>query len=164
VRNQDMKTAPVHVAKQNTEAADPAPTKEQDHEDSMPNSTATEPPMGRVTAHEISHEAAEDMAVRLIMDGDPIALACHRIGLESRAQPKPLRLHTNDVELIARQVAVELALGEQAAQAARNAQNGPQRFTGTALGDRAAAGRERDPFPIYTADELDDLEHRRRVA
>lgn len=115
------------------------------------------PPWG-IDHQELSPEAAEDVAVRLFLDRDPVALACHRIGLESRSLPKPSRLHPDDVALIARQVAVELQLGEQTAQMARVAQKSPQRYTGTALGDRVASGRENDPYLIHTHEELVDIE------
>lgn len=160
----DMKTAPDSPAKKSSEAADPADTNQQGHAMSTTNDTAAAAPVGRLDASDMPSEAAEDVAVRLILDRDPVALACHRLGLESRSLPKPARLHPDDVALIARQVAVELNLGEQAAQAARIAQNGSQRYAGTALGDRVAAGREHNPYPIHTADELDALERRRRAA
>lgn len=100
---------------------------------------------------------AEDMAIRLILDGNPVALAAHRLGLESRAHPRPYRLHPDDVALVARQVAVELSLAERAAATVRAAHNGSQRFTGTAHGDRAAAGRTNDPYPVRTHEELSEI-------
>ncbi|EYT53617.1 hypothetical protein [Kocuria sp. UCD-OTCP] len=104
-------------------------------------------------------EQAEDLAIRLIMSGHQLALACHLLGLKSRATPQPYRLHPEDVDLIARQVAVELTLGTQAAQTACSASKGTQRYTGTVMGDRAVAGRTHDPYPVYTAEELDEIEN-----
>lgn len=115
-------------------------------------------PSWGIEHQELTPQVAEDVAVRLFLDRDPVALACHRIGLESRSLPKPSRLHPDDVALIARQVAVELQLGEQTAHVARLVQKSPQRYTGTALGDRAASGRENDPYPTYTHQELVDIE------
>lgn len=78
-----------------------------------PNSTGTTSASHAAPPREMHSEAAEDVAVRLILERDPVALACHRLGLESRSLPKPSRLHPDDVALIARQVAVEIQLGEQ---------------------------------------------------
>lgn len=97
------------------------------------------------------------MAIRLIMGRNQVALECHRLGLTSQATPRPYRLHPEDVELIARQVALALDLGEQCVQTARAASKGSQRYTGTALGDRAAMGRTHDTYPTYTAEELEEI-------
>ncbi|GEO95215.1 hypothetical protein [Kocuria turfanensis] len=161
---QDMKTAPVHVAKQNTGAAAPAATNEQGHVNSTTHSTAEYTPMGRAPGHEMTPEAVEDIAIRRIFDGDPLALACHRLGLESRAQPQPMRLHPEDVDLIAQQVVVLLSLGQESVQTARAAQKGAGRYTGTALGDRANTDRTNDPYPTHTAQELNEIETTRGAA
>lgn len=115
------------------------------------------PPRG-TAGQGLTPEAVESIAIRRIFDGDPLALACHALGLASRAQPQPMRLHPDDLDYIVRQLAVELRLGEQTAEIARAAQKGAQRFTSTALGDRAAAGRTNNPYPIHMAQELNDIE------
>lgn len=98
------------------------------------------------------------MAIRLIFNRDPVALACHALGLACLPDTKPLRMHPDDLDYIVRQVGAYLSLGKEAAQVARAAQKSPGRYTGTALGDRSAAGREHDPYPIYTYEELADIE------
>ncbi|MFI7496243.1 hypothetical protein ACH9D2_16190 [Kocuria sp. M4R2S49] len=100
-----------------------------------------------------------DLAIRLIRSNDQLALACHRLGIESQATPQPYRLHPEDIDLIVRQLSVALILAQESAQTARAASTGPQRYTGTARGDRAAKGRTHDPYPIYTAEELEEIEN-----
>lgn len=115
------------------------------------------PPAG-IAGHNLSPEAAEAIAIRMIFDRDPVALACHALGIACQVQTKPLRLHPDDLDYIVRQVGAYLSLAEETAQVARVAQKSPGRYTGTALGDRAAAGREHDPYPIYTHEELADIQ------
>lgn len=85
---QDTKTAPVHVAKQNTEAADPAPSKKQDHEDSTAHSTATDTPVGNAMGHDLATTAEiirEAMGHRLraeelLRSADPLAVELYQAG------------------------------------------------------------------------------------
>ena len=121
------------------------------------------PPWG-IGSQGLTPEQAEALAIQLIFDGNPVALAAHALGLASRAEPRPLRLHEDDVESIAQRVAVLLSLGEQSAQVARATQRGTGRYTGTAMGDRTAAGRADDPFVIHTAQELSTIEKQNGVA
>jgi hypothetical protein len=71
---QEMKSGPgAPSAKTRTETADPAPTKEQDHEDSMPDSTATGTPVGGATVTDISVDAIHSRAIDVLLSGDPVA-------------------------------------------------------------------------------------------
>ncbi|WP_272026948.1 hypothetical protein [Kocuria rosea] len=100
----------------------------------------------------------------MIFNRDPVALACHALGIACQVQTKPLRLHPDDLDYIVRQVGAHLSLEGKVASVVRAAQKSPGRYTGTALGDRAAAGREHDPYPIYTHEELADIEKQQEGA
>lgn len=85
---QDMKTAPVHVAKQNTEAAAPATTNAQGHRNSMSHSTAVVAPSGSAVGHDLPTAAdiiREAMGHRLraeelLLAADPVAVELHELG------------------------------------------------------------------------------------
>lgn len=85
---QDMKTAPVHVAKQNTGAAAPAATNEQGHQNSMPHSTVAGTPVGRASARDLPTVAdiiREAMGHRLraeemLLAADPVAVELYELG------------------------------------------------------------------------------------